>query len=51
MQDGATLLFIAAENGHLEVVQNLVSGGADKDKARTVSCGLALIIDMYDARA
>ena len=31
---GATPLFIAAQNGHLDVVRHLVEVGADKDKAR-----------------
>ena len=34
MGQGATPLFIAAQNGHLDVVRHLVEVGADKDKAR-----------------
>ena len=34
MDDGATPIFIAAENGHLEVMQLLYDEGADKDKWR-----------------
>ena len=30
---GATPLYIAAENGHLDVVRHLVEVGADKDQA------------------
>ena len=33
MQGGATLLFIAAHSGHLEVVRLLSDAGADKDIA------------------
>ena len=32
--DGATPLFIAAQNGHLEVVRFLVESGANKDQGR-----------------
>ena len=31
LNNGATPLFIAAENGHLDVVRHLVEVGADKD--------------------
>ena len=31
---GATPLWVAAENGHLDVVRHLVEGGADKDQAK-----------------
>ena len=33
--DGATPLFIAAQNGHLEIVQFLVESGANKDQGTT----------------
>ena len=36
MQDGWSPMFIAAHNGHLDVVKHLLSVGADKDKATTV---------------
>ena len=36
IQDGATPMYIAAQNGHLDVVKHLLSVGADKDKAKTV---------------
>jgi ankyrin repeat protein len=33
MDTGATPLYIAAHNGHLDVIRDLVEVGADKDKA------------------
>ena len=33
MKDGATPLFIAAQQGHLEVVRVLMGGGANVDQA------------------
>ena len=33
--DGATPLFMAAAEGHLEVVQALVESGANKDQGKT----------------
>ena len=35
VNSGATPLFIAAENGYLDVVRHLVQVGADKDQAQS----------------
>lgn len=34
LQDGASPLFIAAQNGHVRVAQLLISGGASVDQRR-----------------
>jgi hypothetical protein len=48
MQDDSTPLFVAAQNGHLEVVKHL-SERADKDKGRQVclGCPYTHIIHMH----
>jgi len=38
-QNGATPLYVAAHNGHLEVAQLLVQAGADKDAPNSVREG------------
>ena len=37
VQSGTAPLYVAAENGHLEVVKALLAVGANKDAAREVS--------------
>lgn len=43
LQDGMTALMIAAGNGHLEVVQWLISSWASVDAAKGVSVGVIKI--------
>ena len=40
MQDGRTSLYLAAYNGHIEIVQHLLSSSADVNKAAKVKVRL-----------
>ena len=46
--DGATPLYIAAQNGHLEVVRFLVESGANKDQGTTDDGTTSLYIAAHE---
>ena len=46
--DGVTPLFIAAQDGHLDIAQELIKAGADPDKAKTASIA-AGVTPLYTA--
>jgi len=51
MQDGASPIYVAAENGHQECIEVLAGLGGDVNKAETVSVELAaqLVVGAHGA--
>jgi hypothetical protein len=46
--DGATPLFIASQNGHVELVRTLVDLGAAVDQAKVGVVGMCLVVGAND---
>lgn len=49
LQDGATALFLAAQEGHVSVIRHLLSSGAKVNQAREVVSSLKTSTMLYTA--